>query len=772
MNPRAFTIAALLTIAGWANAQTAYLWPEADPAWKSRITTYWKKNDLMAKGSRERLIEKIGTDNTKLSNELGLKAQKAVLNGGTFNKVQRTQNPTAISLSAPDLLVNLTIGVKTVSDKYPYFKKGGDYEPVVFLNIGIYAFDGTVLLDSAITASVDYKIEVKPNIQSDLPSDKLVEEYWITVQAGIDKLVPVAGTVINRLHGRWMRISANKALDERAKGKFAIEMKVLLSDRKEKYPDHYSALAISEAPETSREEETTSLRGTETIPGLSTAQTAYLWTEADPDWRTRSSKYWRESSFTKTSKDKAVAKIASDNAELSNELGLKVQKAVLIGNSFKRVQRAQNPSTLILSPNDLLVNLTIGLKIISDKYPYFRKGGDYEPAVVLNFGIYAFDGTVVLDSAISVGVDYKTAVKPNLESLLPSEKTIEEYRVTVKTGIDKLVPGARAIIDRAYRKWTKISAGKALDEKARVKFQLEMNLVLSERKEKFPDQYSAITLTETQETAMADATPASRSTEIEERAAFEDKETVSELNEKMQGAKYYGLFIGMQDYSDPKINDLDNPVNDATRLRKLLIENYTFTPETSILLKNPTRAELLKALDSFTEKLTAKDNLLIFYAGHGLYDEQLKSGFWLLKDATQGSRSNWISNGSLRDYIGGIKAKHTLLVADACFSGGIFKTREAFQTMTKADLELYKLSSRKAMTSGAMKTVPDQSVFIEFLLKRLGDNQKPFMSSETLFASFKSAVINNSPNGQVPQFGEIRETGDEGGDFIFVRKQK
>lgn len=32
----------------------------------------------------------------------------------------------------------------------------------------------------------------------------------------------------------------------------------------------------------------------------------------------------------------------------------------------------------------------------------------------------------------------------------------------------------------------------------------------------------------------------------------------------------------------------------------------------------------------------------------------------------------------------------------------------------------------------------------------------------------RTAVLNNSPN--VPQFGEIKDSGDEGGDFIFVKK--
>ena len=64
----------------------------------------------------------------------------------------------------------------------------------------------------------------------------------------------------------------------------------------------------------------------------------------------------------------------------------------------------------------------------------------------------------------------------------------------------------------------------------------------------------------------------------------------------------------------------------------------------------------------------------------------------------------------------GIKTKHTLLVADACFSGGIFKTRSAFGTPPAATNALYNLPSRKAMTSGTLTEVPDKSVFVEYLI--------------------------------------------------------
>ena len=72
------------------------------------------------------------------------------------------------------------------------------------------------------------------------------------------------------------------------------------------------------------------------------------------------------------------------------------------------------------------------------------------------------------------------------------------------------------------------------------------------------------------------------------------------------------------------------------------------------------------------------------------------------------------------------------------------------------------------MTSGILQQVPDESVFIKYLIKRLEENEEKYLSSEELFSSFKTAVMNNSPN--VPQFGTIQNVGDEGGDFIFITR--
>ncbi|MEM9859561.1 MAG: caspase family protein [Bacteroidota bacterium] len=282
---------------------------------------------------------------------------------------------------------------------------------------------------------------------------------------------------------------------------------------------------------------------------------------------------------------------------------------------------------------------------------------------------------------------------------------------------------------------------------------------VSGRVELFKDEPTAVISTPT---VIAKSKP----THDIQKNDFEGNELVRALKDR----KYYALVIAVEDYQDENIQDLDNPLADAEGLASVLNTSYTFEKSDIRLLRNPNRAEIIEAFDKLAQDIEERDNLFIFYAGHGIWDERLKQGFWLPSDARLDSKAQWLSNSTLRDYISGIKSKHTLLVTDACFSGSIFKERAVFAN-SRAILEMYKLPSRKAMTSGALKTVPDKSVFIKYLNKNLANNQAPLLSAEQLFQSFKVAVINNSPNGQVPQYGPIGQAGDEGGDFIFLRRE-
>jgi uncharacterized caspase-like protein len=233
--------------------------------------------------------------------------------------------------------------------------------------------------------------------------------------------------------------------------------------------------------------------------------------------------------------------------------------------------------------------------------------------------------------------------------------------------------------------------------------------------------------------------------------------------------KYYALIIGINDYSDPKINDLDYCIRDAESFYNAIISLYTFEKENVRFLKNASMSDMVTSLDYFAERVKPNDNFLIFYAGHGVWNPTSEIGFWLPSDAKQNSTLNWFRNSALRDYLRAINSKHTLLITDACFGGSIFKSRAAFTDATLAVNKLYELPSRKAMTSGtSAEEVPDQSAFLKYMIERLNTNKEKYLSSEQLFSSLRSAVINNS--NVVPQFGEIKDVGDQGGDFIFIHK--
>jgi hypothetical protein len=231
---------------------------------------------------------------------------------------------------------------------------------------------------------------------------------------------------------------------------------------------------------------------------------------------------------------------------------------------------------------------------------------------------------------------------------------------------------------------------------------------------------------------------------------------------------YHALIIAVENYSSSSgLVALNEPVKDGNKLYLTLTSEYNFPKNQTSILKNPTRAEILQALEDISKKITSKENVLIFYAGHGVWDERLKVGYWLPSDANATNKSNWISNSTVRDYIAGIQAKHTLLVTDACFSGSIFKSRGDAGMTDYAMSKIYQLPSRKAMTSGTLSSVPDQSKFMEYLLKRLKENKEKYLTAKQLFFSLETAVLNNTHT--VPQYGTIQDTGDEGGDFVFIK---
>ena len=249
---------------------------------------------------------------------------------------------------------------------------------------------------------------------------------------------------------------------------------------------------------------------------------------------------------------------------------------------------------------------------------------------------------------------------------------------------------------------------------------------------------------------------------------FSDIQELDNLLATRRPDRNYALIVGVNDYPDPGIIPLDKPISDARKLANVLVTHYKFERDDVIFMENPTRANIIDELDRLARRVTKDDNLLIFFAGHGYFDMEFELGYWLLQDAALQSTANWLANSQIRDYIGAIRSRHTLLIADACFSGGIFQERRAFEEQPDDRDRVYSRPSRKAMTSGNLTEVPDESVFLRELVRRLEENQRSYILAEELFSSFKPIVV--SQTSTEPQYGDIKGAGDEGGDFIFRRR--
>jgi tetratricopeptide (TPR) repeat protein len=233
--------------------------------------------------------------------------------------------------------------------------------------------------------------------------------------------------------------------------------------------------------------------------------------------------------------------------------------------------------------------------------------------------------------------------------------------------------------------------------------------------------------------------------------------------------KNYCLLIGAQNYTDANITSLSNPIADAVKLKMILKSTYNFSDENVIQLFNPGTDDVKRQLLELTAQLHPEDNLLIFYAGHGIWVEKEKKGYWLMTDAKRNDPNTWLPNKTVLDLVAKIPSRHTLLITDACFSGSVFKTRGLNDAAPKPIQEMEEKISRIAITSGNDTEVPDESIFMKYLIKALNNNKEKYLTAQKMFINqILEAVMTESKTE--PRYGTLELAGHVGGDFIFIKK--
>lgn len=177
--------------------------------------------------------------------------------------------------------------------------------------------------------------------------------------------------------------------------------------------------------------------------------------------------------------------------------------------------------------------------------------------------------------------------------------------------------------------------------------------------------------------------------------------------------KTYVLSVGISDYKE--INDLNLCENDANDFASLM---QSANADVTIVKGNQaTHENIILALRSMMAKAASDDNVIFYFSGHGY-----EGGFccWdmatnspSMSSNTSGVNADKYKLNSVNRYYGGLsyaelqvlfrncRAGKKLVIADACFSGGLKKGNHintSVQSAKKGDL-IFFLSSRPDETS-------------------------------------------------------------------------
>jgi len=239
--------------------------------------------------------------------------------------------------------------------------------------------------------------------------------------------------------------------------------------------------------------------------------------------------------------------------------------------------------------------------------------------------------------------------------------------------------------------------------------------------------------------------------------------------------KDYAILFATDKYDN--WSDLVNPVEDANAIATELKTRYGFEVE---VVENPTQEEVfIKIADFVQKKYKPQDQLMIFFAGHGYFDDTFGEGFVVAKNSLENdkARTSYISHNRLRSVINNIPCEHVFLAMDVCFGGTfdpvIAKERGGlYEDATQAEFLIRKLSykTRKYLTSGGKTYVSDgvAGKHSPFALKMLQALKESGGSDRILtLEEIKSYVEKLVPEPRSGSFGDDNPASD----FVFVARE-
>lgn len=211
-------------------------------------------------------------------------------------------------------------------------------------------------------------------------------------------------------------------------------------------------------------------------------------------------------------------------------------------------------------------------------------------------------------------------------------------------------------------------------------------------------------------------------------------------------------------------------VKDVQDFTKVVTDRYQFEEKNVITLQDEeaTERNILSGFRDLVRQITEEDNLVIYFSGHGHYDEVTKTGYWIPVDAHTGEEYEYefINTAIIVDRLRTISSLHTFLIVDACFSGTLI-------TQIRATPRSERYKSRRVFTSGREEVVNDgpeggNSPFARGILHQLKKNTDKYVPASRLILDVKEYVEKEAQ--QTPTDARLVNADDQGGDFVFYLK--
>ena len=245
---------------------------------------------------------------------------------------------------------------------------------------------------------------------------------------------------------------------------------------------------------------------------------------------------------------------------------------------------------------------------------------------------------------------------------------------------------------------------------------------------------------------------------------LEEKQQIKIANK----SKKYALLIGNNNYKFfPK---LKSPINDINKIGKTLFNKFGYDV---IYIKNGTNKKINQELNKLKDKVSYDDSVLIYYAGHGKFDEEIDVGYWIPVDGEIDIDTDWITNYKITKKLKAFKSRKIAVIADSCYSGTLFRG----VTINEKDFNKKNINTRVAMTSGGLEPVLDSigdenSLFANLINESLNKGKNKIFLSK-IFSEIQlefNKLIKKGVLDQVPQYAPLIKSGHKGGDYIFEKK--